>query len=277
MRKLILSILLATTAAVPATAQPADSDDVRAERAERRAQQAERIQRSQIREQRIERIRQDRPVVHDDSDDGGDRAAARAERRRAEIAERRAEVRERIREQSDEAMPARPNLNERGRPTLEQRRQSHDGVAEWRRDERPQVNPRDIEHRFTRVRPPAGARPDRPAPPPETASRRDRHPEWHRDWRRDHRYDWRRWRERNRSHFHVGFYYDPFGWHYRRYGIGWRLWPSYYSNRYWLNDPWSYRLPYAPWPYKWVRYWDDAILVNTRTGEVVDVIYDFFW
>jgi len=26
-----------------------------------------------------------------------------------------------------------------------------------------------------------------------------------------------------------------------------------------------------------VRYYDDAVLVNIYTGEVVDVIYDFFW
>jgi Ni/Co efflux regulator RcnB len=38
-----------------------------------------------------------------------------------------------------------------------------------------------------------------------------------------------------------------------------------------------YNLPYAPWPYRWVRYYNDAVLVNTFTGEVVDVAYDFFW
>jgi len=26
-----------------------------------------------------------------------------------------------------------------------------------------------------------------------------------------------------------------------------------------------------------VRYYDDVVLVDTYTGEVVDVIYDFFW
>jgi Ni/Co efflux regulator RcnB len=88
---------------------------------------------------------------------------------------------------------------------------------------------------------------------------------------------WRRWRDRNRSIFRLGFYFDPFGWGYHRWNIGWRLWPSYYSSNYWLDDPYMYRLPYAPWPYKWIRYYDDAILVNTYTGQVADVIYDFFW
>jgi len=97
------------------------------------------------------------------------------------------------------------------------------------------------------------------------------------NWRNDKKYDWKDWRKRHRSHFHLGFYYDPFGWNYRPYQIGWRLWPSYYNSRYWLNDPWQYRLPYAPPGYRWIRYYDDAILVDTWSGQVVDVIYNFFW
>jgi Ni/Co efflux regulator RcnB len=100
---------------------------------------------------------------------------------------------------------------------------------------------------------------------------------WSTNWRTDHRYDWKDWRKRHRSHFHLGLYYDPFGWSYRPYSIGWRLWPSYYSSRYWINDPYEYRLPYAPPGYRWIRYWDDALLVDTFTGQVVDVIPNFFW
>ena len=39
---------------------------------------------------------------------------------------------------------------------------------------------------------------------------------WNRNWRNDHRYDWRRYRNSHRSIFHLGFYYDPFGYSYRR-------------------------------------------------------------
>ena len=49
------------------------------------------------------------------------------------------------------------------------------------------------------------------------------------------------------------------------------------QQQYWINDPWQYRLPYAPPGYRWIRYWDDAMLVDTWTGEVVDVIHNFFW
>ncbi|MFL6830649.1 MAG: RcnB family protein [Sphingomicrobium sp.] len=114
-------------------------------------------------------------------------------------------------------------------------------------------------------------------PPLIAKPRRQARADWSSSWRRDHRYDWTSWRSHNRSRFHLGFYYDPFGWGYRPYSVGWRLWPSYYSSRYWLNNPWYFRLPYAPPGYRWVRYYDDAILVDTWNGEVIDVIYNFFW
>ena len=115
-------------------------------------------------------------------------------------------------------------------------------------------------------------------PPPRTEHRRGNWGSWSTSrWRSDHRYNWREHRRRHRSLFHLGFYYDPFGWNYRPYQAGWRMWPSYYSSRYWIHDPWQYRLPYAPPGYRWVRYHDDAILVDTWSGQVVDVIYSFFW
>ncbi|WP_342449817.1 RcnB family protein [Sphingomonas jejuensis] len=36
-------------------------------------------------------------------------------------------------------------------------------------------------------------------------------------------------------------------------------------------------MPPAYGSYRWVRYYDDALLVDVRSGYVVDVIYDFFW
>ena len=100
---------------------------------------------------------------------------------------------------------------------------------------------------------------------------------WNKDWRHDHRYDWYGYRNHYRSLFHLGSYYDPYGWGYNRWSIGYSLWPSYYGSNYWLDDPWMYRLPPAYGPYRWVRYYDDALLVNIYTGQVVDVVYNFFW
>ncbi|MEP7222841.1 MAG: RcnB family protein [Novosphingobium sp.] len=104
------------------------------------------------------------------------------------------------------------------------------------------------------------------------------HREWNRDWRRDNRYNWSGWRSNNRNTFHLGSYYAPYrGWNYRRLGIGVRLESLFFGQNYWISDPWSYRLPEAYGPYRWVRYYDDALLVNIYDGEVVDVIYNIFW
>jgi hypothetical protein len=100
---------------------------------------------------------------------------------------------------------------------------------------------------------------------------------WSRDWRNDRRYDWQRYRYSNRNVFHQPRYYAPYGYGYQRFGIGIYLDNILFGSRYRINDPWQYRLPEARWPYQWVRYYDDVLLVDTRSGYVVDVINDFFW
>ena len=299
MRNFALALLLAGTAFTPALAQRHLDRDDSSQREERRSERAQshedrseaRQQRVEVRQEpRVERIeRVDRPQVeHVQRVDGsrdrpifneGGNSADRAQAA-AEIEARRANLRERLRDRSREADAAQVNVNERGRPVIRQDG-DQDSVANWRRERGKQdiAQNRFDERQGRRIRVPEGARPDRPAPLPQTAQHRDRRGDhhWRTDWRHDHRYDWRNHRRHHRSIFRLGFYFDPFGWGYHRYGIGWRLWPSYYSNNYWLNDPYQYRLPYAPYPYRWVRYYDDALLVNTFTGEVVDVIYDFFW
>ncbi|NCP10886.1 MAG: RcnB family protein [Sphingomonadales bacterium] len=101
---------------------------------------------------------------------------------------------------------------------------------------------------------------------------------WSRDWRRDRRYDYRTYRSSHRDVFRLGRYYAPYrDYRYRRLSVGFNIGSLFYGNRYWLNDPWQYRLPAARYPYRWVRYYDDALLVDTRRGIVVDVIYNVFW
>jgi len=188
-----------------------------------------------------------------------------------------------------------------------QRRVAGDTVRQWRaRDRERSDSPTNIEQRNLRRAPGFAeqggglVRPERPLPrvfdpqqrrvsrtpvlgteppPPATASStmaKPRH-QWRSDWRHDRRYNWWEHRRKHRNLFRLGFYYDPFGWNYYRYGIGWRLWPHYYRSSYWLHDPWMYRLPPVYGPYRWIRYWDDALLVNIYTGQVVDVIHNFFW
>jgi Ni/Co efflux regulator RcnB len=113
-------------------------------------------------------------------------------------------------------------------------------------------------------------------PPLRVDGRGTRDMHWNRDWRNNNQYDWHRYRDHHRSLFHLGLYLDPFGWGYEPFSIGWRLWPSYYDNQYWI-DPGMYELPYPPPGAVWVRYWNDALLVDTFTGTVIDVIPGFFW
>ncbi len=101
---------------------------------------------------------------------------------------------------------------------------------------------------------------------------------WDRRWRDNNRYNWQRYRYSNRNIYRLGRYYSPYrDYSYRRLSIGIFLDRLFYSDRYWINDPWQYRLPEVYGPYRWVRYYDDALLVDVYSGEVVDVIYDFFW
>lgn len=102
---------------------------------------------------------------------------------------------------------------------------------------------------------------------------------WSNNWRRDSRYDWRNYRNRNRNAYRLPRYYAPrgYGYGYNRYGIGAILGSLFFSQNYWINDPFYYRLPPAYGPYRWVRYYNDALLVDIYTGQVVDVEYDIFW
>ena len=102
---------------------------------------------------------------------------------------------------------------------------------------------------------------------------------WDNGWRQDRRYDWYSYRSHYGDRYRLGRYYAPRGWSYgySRYSIGIFLNSLLYDQSYWIDDPWSYRLPPAYGTLRWVRYYDDALLVDIRDGYVVDVIHDFFW
>ena len=59
--------------------------------------------------------------------------------------------------------------------------------------------------------------------------------------------------------------------------IGFFLDNLFFGQNYQIQDPQYYRLPEVYGPYRWVRYYDDAVLVDIYSGEVVDVINNFFW
>lgn len=109
--------------------------------------------------------------------------------------------------------------------------------------------------------------------------RHNNHHAWNNDWRRNNYYNWRSYRSYNRDVYRLPRYYAPYGYGYRyqRFSIGYTLNALLFGQSYWIGDPVYYRLPPAYGPYRWVRYYDDALLVDIRNGRVVDVVYGIFW
>lgn len=98
-----------------------------------------------------------------------------------------------------------------------------------------------------------------------------------RDARREYREDWRDYRRSHRDVYRRGAYVGPRGYAYRPVTVGYRFAPVYYGSRYWIADPWTYRLPRAAGNRRWVRYGNDVVLVNIRNGRVIQVYNGFFW
>jgi Ni/Co efflux regulator RcnB len=93
-----------------------------------------------------------------------------------------------------------------------------------------------------------------------------------RRWGRD---DWRGWRNTNRNLYRGGRWSAPFRYNAWRPGV--RIAPSYFGQRYWIADPWRYRLPPARYGQRWIRHYNDVVLVDHRRGIVIDVIRGFYW
>jgi Ni/Co efflux regulator RcnB len=96
-----------------------------------------------------------------------------------------------------------------------------------------------------------------------------------RDYRQDRRDDWRDYRRNNPRLYSRGGWRAPFG--YSRFGVGSRIAPHYYGPRYVIADPWRYRLPRAYAGTRWVRHYDDVLLIDLRTGRVRQVVRGFYW
>lgn len=78
--------------------------------------------------------------------------------------------------------------------------------------------------------------------------------------------------------FHVTkVYVKPPGWYAHRWTFGERLPRAFFMPDYFILDFTAYGL-LAPWDgYEWVRYGDDALLIDVDTGEVIRVEYDVFY
>jgi len=98
-----------------------------------------------------------------------------------------------------------------------------------------------------------------------------------RDSRREMREDWHDYRRSHRDVYRRPAYVGPRGYAYRPVVVGHRFDRGYYGDRYWVRDYARYRLPAPRAGHRWVRYGNDVVMVNVRTGRVVSVNNGFFW
>jgi Ni/Co efflux regulator RcnB len=92
-----------------------------------------------------------------------------------------------------------------------------------------------------------------------------------RDFQRD---DWRSYRNTNRNIYARGNWNADF--RYRAFSPGIRITSGYYAPRYYINDYARYRLPRPGFNQRWVRHYNDVLLVDVRGGRVIDVIRNFY-
>ncbi|UVO55067.1 RcnB family protein [Sphingomonas sp. SUN039] len=99
-------------------------------------------------------------------------------------------------------------------------------------------------------------------------ARRDGNGNWGRD-------DWRQYRNHNRD------LYRGYGWRsdnrYQSFRPGIRIGVGYYAPRYYINDYSRYRLPRPGFNQRWVRHYNDVLLIDIRSGYVIDVYRNFYW
>jgi Ni/Co efflux regulator RcnB len=72
-------------------------------------------------------------------------------------------------------------------------------------------------------------------------------------------------------------YVRPKGWYQHRWISGDILPNLFWTRNYWITDFWLFGLPIPPSGYVWVRYGSDALLVQIRTGLILQVIYGVYY
>ena len=88
------------------------------------------------------------------------------------------------------------------------------------------------------------------------------------------RNDWRGYREQNRNLYRNQYNY---GFRYQQFRPGLRIQPQYFGQRYVIGNPYDYRLPRAGFHQRWVRHYNDVVLVDDRRGIVIDVFRGIFY
>src|SRR6185312_7134484 len=113
-------------------------------------------------------------------------------------------------------------------------------------------------------------------------NRRDNSSNWNNS-RRDNRGSWQgRFNRRNvEARHHYRYRGDAWRWpsghSYRRWTFGMTLPSLFWGSNYWISDYSYYGLAYPPPGTVWVRYGNDAILIDRYSGEILEVVYGQFY
>ncbi len=79
------------------------------------------------------------------------------------------------------------------------------------------------------------------------------------------------------ARFHGNRYFYPRGYGYRYYSVGTFLPRVFFDQRYYIGNPYAYRLPLAYAGTRWIRVGPDALLIRVYDGRVVRVIQGLFY
>ncbi|NOW48267.1 Ni/Co efflux regulator RcnB [Novosphingobium sp. SG751A] len=71
---------------------------------------------------------------------------------------------------------------------------------------------------------------------------------------------------------YTSTYSPPPGFHYQAWAVGSVLPRVYWGRGYWIDNYWLFALKAPPWECVWVRYGNDAMLVNRRNGAILQIL-----
>lgn len=94
---------------------------------------------------------------------------------------------------------------------------------------------------------------------------------------RELREDWQDYRKAHRSEFRRNVYVAPRGHRYQPVANGAQLNGAFFGRNYQVSNWQRYRLPRPGARQQYIRYGNDVLLVNVRTGRVVRVYRSFYW
>lgn len=87
---------------------------------------------------------------------------------------------------------------------------------------------------------------------------------------------WKVLRDANAEMFRRPAYVAPRGLPHPRVSSGAQLEAAFYDRSFWIEDFGTYRLPRPARNQQYIRYRNDVLLVNVRSGQVIRVLPDFF-